>query len=211
MKKEISNKPLFYSWVIFIIVIVVMMSIFSSEDPVVYAVSQLMTNIIQAIAVLILVGITSFYAIQTQKQAEFSENLLNEQKLKRDLEFDERRLHQFYNPYIYHLDAAIRKFHEQKIGQTKMFFDKAHRDIFYIYSYMISTETKKIIGDFIVELGFIANKEANNKLKEYEDNKLLDLLIKTRKRLHEERTKIEDYISANYPFPEREINKEGES
>ena len=183
--------------------------------PVLILLCPQVNEMIQAEAIITLVFVTWFYAKQTQKQAKFAKNLLDEQKLKKDLEFNERRLHSFYNPYIYHLDELKRKYWANekykgsRIRRINYDLEKPHTEIFYNYSYMVSEKTIELISFFIVELGFCSTKEANKELKEDDESKLFELWNKFREKLHEERTKIEDYISANYPFPEKEIkNKE---
>ncbi len=181
------------------------------------------SNIIQTVAIITLVFITWFYAKQTKK-------LVEEQKLERDLRFNERRLHSFYNPYILSLDELKENLSEldmsklerkivnyeaettevefgKKINLAKSLFDHSYQSIFYKYSYMVSQETAKIIKKYFLELGVCSNKEMNKELKNEDQDKLFELLIELRTRLHEERTKIEDYISANYPFAEKGIKK----
>jgi hypothetical protein len=78
-------------------------------------------EMIQAEAIITLVFVTWFYAKQTQKQAKFAKNLLDEQKLKKDLEFNERRLHNFYNPFFESLMEAIMFFGEKKYKKQEIF------------------------------------------------------------------------------------------
>jgi len=103
MKNENLYKPLSIRWMILTFVIVGLMLFFSPKDMRIFSMSQLISNIIQSVTVVTLVFVTWFYAKQTQKQARFSKGLLDEQKLKRGLEFNERRLQFFYNPFFEHL------------------------------------------------------------------------------------------------------------
>jgi hypothetical protein len=72
---------------------------------------------------------------------------------------------------------------------------------------MLQKETKDLINIFFFNLGIIAVNEANNKLEEDDKSKLRLAFEEVKDRLIEEREVIEDYISDNYPFPEKEIKK----
>lgn len=95
---------------------------------------------------------------------------------------------------------------ERLIEETDESLKKPHEEIFYRYSYMMSQDTVKIVQDLFKDLCIKAIEEHNNQLNEDDKPNLFGLLNETRKNLHEERTKIEDYISSNYHFPEKENN-----
>ena len=207
MKDENLYKSLFIPWMILTLVIVGLMLFFSSKDIVIFSMSRLISNIIQAAAVVTLVFVTWFYAKQTQKQAKFSKSLLDEQKLKRGLEFNERRLQFFYNPFFEHLDEAFEIFEEKKIEEIREILEKPRREIFWPHYFMLQKETRLMVSKFFLELIKDAMDEGNNQLEENAKSKLRKSFGKMRKKLDEERETIENYISDNYPFPEKEIEE----
>ncbi len=207
MKNENLYKSLFIPWMILTLVIVGLMLFFSSNDIVIFSMSQLISNIIQAVAVVTLVLVTGFYAMQTQKQAKFSKSLFDEQKLKRDLEFNERRLKFFYNPFFEHLDEAFDVFEEKKIREIRDILEMPRREIFWPHYFMLQKETRKMVSKFFLDLIIKAVDEGKDQPEENAKSKLRKSWGKMRKILDEERDKIEDYISDNYPFPEKENKK----
>ena len=69
-------------------------------------------EMIQAWAIATLVFVTIFYAKQTQKLVEQEEKSLNEEIKKRNADFEERKLKEFYNPFkylIFELERIIDK------------------------------------------------------------------------------------------------------
>ena len=165
-------------------------------------------NIIQTDAIIALIFITLFYAGQTKKQAEFSKSLLDEQKLKRDLEFNERRLKFFYNPFFEHLDEAFDVFEEKTIRKIRDILEMPRREIFWPHYFMLQKETREMVSKFLKELIKKAADEGKDQPEKNARSKLRKSFGKMRKKLDEERDKIEDYISDNYPFPEEEKRKE---
>lgn len=202
MKNENLYKSLFIPWVILTLVIVGLMLCFSSKDF-----GQLISNIIQAVALGTLVLVTGFYAGQTKKQAEFSKSLLDEQKLKRDLEFNERRLKFFYDPFYEHLDEVFEIFEKKSIREIRDLLEKPRRKIFWPHSFMLQKETREMVSNFFKELMPKAADEGKDPAKKNGRSELRKSFYKMRKKLEEERDKIEDYISDNYPFPEKEIEE----
>jgi hypothetical protein len=196
MKNENLYKSLLILWTILMIGIVGSMLFLSSK-------SQLLSNIIQAAAVVTLVLVTWFYAKQTQEQAKFPKSLLDEQKLKRGLEFNERRLQFFYNPFFEHLHEAVEIFEEKRIEEIREILEKPRREIFWPHYFMLQKETRKMVSEFFFELIVDAVDEGNNQLEENAKSKLRKDFDEIRKKLNEEREKIEAYISDNYPFPEK--------
>ncbi len=93
-----------------------------------------------------LVFITWFYAKQTQKQTKFSKSLLDEQKLRRVLEFNERRLQSFYNPFFEHLDEVFNVFDEKRIEEIRESLETVKREIFWPHYFMLQKETREIVG-----------------------------------------------------------------
>lgn len=199
MKNENLCKSLFIPWMILTLVIVGLILCFSSKDF-----GQLISNIIQAVAVGTLVLVTGFYAMQTQKQAKFSKSLLDEQKLKRGLEFNERRLQIFYNPFYEHLDEVFEIFEKKSIREIRDILEKPRRKIFWPNSFMLQKETKKMVSNFFKELIPKAADEGKDPPEKNAKSKLRKSFVEMKKKLEEERDKIEDYISDNYPFPEKE-------
>lgn len=199
MKNENLCKSLFIPWMILTLVIVGLILCFSSKNF-----GQLISNIIQAVAVGTLVLVTGFYAMQTQKQAKFSKSLFDEQKLKRDLEFNERRLQSFYNPFIEHLHEAFDVFEKIKIREIRDILERPKKEICWPHYFMLQNETREMVSNFFKELMQKAVDEGTDLAKKNDKSKLRKSFNKMRKKLEEERDKIENYISDNYPFPEKE-------
>jgi len=61
------------------------------------------SNMIQAGAIIALVFFTLFYAIQTQRLVEKQEKSIIEERKRRDAEFADRKLQDFFSPMIYKL------------------------------------------------------------------------------------------------------------
>jgi hypothetical protein len=164
-------------------------------------------EMIQAEAIITLVFVTWFYAKQTQKQTKFSKSLLDEQKLKRGLEFNERRLQFFYNPFLEHLDEVFEIFEEKRIREIRDVLEKPRRKIFWPHYFMLQKETREMVSKFFLELMIKAVDEGKDQSEENAKSKLMKSWGEMRKKLDEEREKIEDYISDNYPFPEKKIEE----
>ena len=164
-------------------------------------------EMIQTEAIVALVFVTIFYAKQTKKQAKLTKDLLDEQKLKRGLEFNERRLQSFYNPFFEHLDEAFNVFEEKRIEEIRDILERPRREIFWPHYFMLQKETRKMVSKFFLKLIKEAVDEHNDQLQENAKSKLRESFNKTRKKLDEERETIENYISDNYPFPEKEIEE----
>lgn len=60
-------------------------------------------NMIQAGAIIALVFLTLFYAIQTQELVEKQEKSIKEERKRRDAEFADKKLQEFFTPMIYKL------------------------------------------------------------------------------------------------------------
>lgn len=185
---------------------------------------------IQAGSIVALVFVTLFYAIQTKKlvdqakdqakgikkQAESTYQLsyetkvqsirtgqlVFEQKLSRDLLFNERRLQEFFNPFIYYLDLAIQNYGESKLDKISELLSKPKVDILFKYSYMLSPPAYKQTSICLTDLFLAGIDEHNNQLEEGSRKKLFADLSSIRKLLHGQRPIIEDYVRNSYPFPE---------
>jgi 4-amino-4-deoxy-L-arabinose transferase-like glycosyltransferase len=166
--------------------------------------STKISSLIQALAIVTLVAVTWFYAIQTKEQVIRTTELISEQRMQRDLQFSERRLHKFYNPFIHALDEAKEKFSERSIAQNAESLNPVRVNLFFPYSYMLSENSLKIVHEFFVLLGMASVQEANKDLPDKGKEGMFNSLSEMRDILHKERTIIEDFISKNYLFPEKE-------
>lgn len=153
---------------------------------------------IQAEALITLVFVTIFYAKQTK-------GLVKEQKLERDLRFNERRLQSFYNPFIEHLYEVFDVFEKIKIREIRDILETPRKEICWPHYFMLQNETREMVSNFFKELIEKAMDEGTDLAKEDAGSELRKSFNKMRKKLEEEREKIENYISDNYPFPEKEI------
>jgi len=139
---------------------------------------------IQAAAIITLVAVTWFYAKQTKR-------LVDAQNLKKDLEFNERRMQDFYNPFIDVLDNARKAWGKHSINEIyDQFLREAHHSVFHKYSYMVSRETKKAISQLLSEIFLGGIDEQNREFEEDKKNLVFRKLNKTRDNLHEERVII---------------------
>jgi hypothetical protein len=100
-------------------------------------------NIIQAIAITTLVFVTIYYARQTWA-------LVEEGKKKRDANFWERRINEFYEPFIVKLNELKKELHEDRDTREMMeMMNKIWKELYHIlYSkgYMTSEKTLKEIA-----------------------------------------------------------------
>jgi uncharacterized membrane protein len=185
---------------------------------------------IQAGSIVALVFVTLYYAFQTRKlvdqareqtkamagqspaiyqlahetkvQGIRTAELADIQKLLKVLEYNERRLHQFFNPLIYSLDEAINKFGTSKLEDTSDQLKKPKVEILYKYAYMLTPSTYKKVLKFFTDLFIGGIDEHNRDLKEGQGETIFKELTDTRRLLHEQRTIIESFLRENYPFPE---------
>jgi hypothetical protein len=147
-------------------------------------------------------------ANQTKVQGIRTAELATVQKLIKVLEFNERRLHKFFNPLIYFLDEATNKFSTSKLEEISDRLEKPKVEILYRHAYMLAPSTYKKVLAFFSDLFIAGVDEHNKQLKEGGKGEIFKELIGTRRLLHEQRVIIEDYLRENYPFPETQEGKD---
>lgn len=197
MKSKMNGKTIFFIALICVIVAALVLILISEKHQ------ERVSNIFQAVAIITLVFVTWFYAIHTKTLAEQGREEVKQQMLSRDLKFSEKRIHGFYIPFINSLDYVRKNFENMQISEMKKILDKPHEEIFFRYSYMLSKKTYDAVSDLLIDFGTKAMDENNREIEDKKRNDLRMKLEDIRKRLHIERTKIEEYISENYPFPEK--------
>lgn len=94
-----ENKWLIIFWFLVIIMVFLLLRFLRP--------SEMINNIIQAILIVTLVFVTFFYAKQTQRLVEEERKSLEEIKKKRDADYWERRISEFYKPFIDKLNNMI--------------------------------------------------------------------------------------------------------
>jgi len=183
-----ENKNLLFLW-LSIIIIVSLLLIFLKP-------SEKLNNIIQAIAIITLVFITGFYANQTQKLVEQEKISLEEEKKKRDADFWEKRINEFYKPFTETLNDIRDALHEKEKDPKKL--NKLKRDFKYLSwqkGYMIPKETYKKMMK--LELGILIadiDKDKESFVRFYEAEK------DARKIVNNEWLEIEDKIRKFYGY-----------
>lgn len=170
MKNENLYKSLFIPWVILTLVIVGLMLCFSSKDF-----GQLISNIIQAVAVGTLVLVTIFYARQTQKLVEQEEKSLKEEIKKKNADFEEKKLKEFYNPFKYLL-FDLRFIVENEANPLKPTLELRVKiaELGSGYGYMVTRELEKKAVDLLNHLSEITNinEEDDEQLKTWREKAL---------------------------------------
>jgi len=117
--------------------------------------SPTVNNWVLAYSTITLVFVTIYYAIQTQRLVEQEQQNLNETIRRRDIDYLERRMNEFYGPFLEKLNT-LRMELVKKPPITEKLNELSKDTQFFLWkkSYMISKETEKIIGkwqlDFFV-------------------------------------------------------------
>ena len=127
-------------------------------------------KIIQAELIVILISITLFYAIQTQKLVRQEESSLAELKRKRTMDFWEKRLIEFYEPYVDKLNNMMEAIHKKHIDIdriSEIYKNTTH--LIWKRDYMISEKTCKKIEKLIILLYEIQDYREGDSLKEFTD------------------------------------------
>jgi len=120
-------------------------------------------KIIQAELIVILVSITLFYAIQTQR-------IVKEEKKKNTADFWEKRLVEFYKPFIDKLNNMKDAVHKKPINKDRIFeIYKNTTHLIWKRDYMISEKTCKKIEKLNILLFETQNYGEGDSLKEFND------------------------------------------
>jgi hypothetical protein len=195
MKKIIIKLSWVGLWLILMVTIGVVFYLISNKD-VFFWWSNWINDTVQAGAIVTLALVTWSHVIKTRQ-------LVDVQNLAKDLDFNERRLQNFYNPFISHLDYSILGFIEESIEEL---FDSNLKEAekeYIKYFYMISPKTGTEIDRFFVHLHKVGSDEKRGELNDEIKDDFFKKMHDLRYKLHKERTLIEEYISAKYPFPEK--------
>lgn len=92
---------------------------------------QTISNILQAQAVITLVLVTWFYAQQTKYLVDEQKNAIRETKRKIQVDFLERRISEFYHPYILLLDKIKDVLNSSEIEHLRA--DSFHEELSSLY------------------------------------------------------------------------------
>jgi len=127
-------------------------------------------KIIQAELIVILVSITLFYAIQTQKLVRQEESSLAELKRKRTTDFWEKRLIEFYKPFVDKLNNMMEAIHKEHIDRDRIFeIWENTKDFIWKNDYMISENTYKKIEKLNMILFEFQNEKEEKLYREFRD------------------------------------------
>lgn len=86
-------------WILLILIVSILLIFLKPQERI--------NNIVQAIAILTLVFVTWFYAKQTQALVEQEKKALEEERGKRYIDFGEKRIAEFYKPFINKLNEMV--------------------------------------------------------------------------------------------------------
>lgn len=127
-------------------------------------------KIIQAELIVILVSITLFYAIQTQKLVRQEKSSLAELKRKRKADFWEKRLLEFYKPFIDKMNNMLEAIHKEQIDRDRITeIWNNTKDFIWKKDYMISEYTCKKIEKLTMLLFEFQNKEKEKFNREFSE------------------------------------------
>jgi hypothetical protein len=158
--------------------------------------SRKVSGLIQAIAIVSLVAVTVYYAMQTKELAREQKKVLREITNKRNIDFLERRLKEFYGPFLYNFDGIVNTI---ELGPNISIDAEKHFRSFLALvrdkEYMASEEIRKKIHEMIPALQRAHDYAYQD--KEIKD-KFLDLAKKLEKALSNEAEKIMDQIQEFY-------------
>ena len=127
MKKE----RIFIFWLLAIIIALVLLVFLKPQETI--------SNIVQAIAIITLIFVTWVYAKRTKDLVDQEKFSLEEQKKKRIIDFWEKRITEFYKPFIDKLDKLKITMNKRSIDGKKVIDEIDDlRDFFKEKKYMIS-------------------------------------------------------------------------
>jgi hypothetical protein len=162
--------------------------------------SSKISSFIQALAIITLVAVTWFYAKQTRELAKEQKKALREITNKRNIDFLERRIREFYGPFSDSFDVITNMIeHRADIGISA----ENHFRLFYALmrdkEYMVSEEMRKKICDMIPVME--KARAYAYASKEIKDN-FLDLAKELERALNKEKEKIVNQIKEFYSILE---------
>ncbi len=130
-----ENKCLIFFWFLTVVIISVLLLFLKCAA---------INNIVQAIAITTLVFVTWFYAKQTKRQAEETKRLVEEGKKKNIADFWEKRINEFYEPFVKYMNDIKDELHKEIVDTDRM--NKLRKDSKYHFwrkQYMTSKATAK--------------------------------------------------------------------
>jgi len=159
-------------------------------------------EIIQAELIVILVSITLFYAIQTQRLVKEEKRLVKEEKKKNTADFWEKRLVEFYKPFIDKLNNMKDAVHKKPINKDRIFeIYENTTHLIWKRDYMISEKTCKKIE----KLNMLLFETQNYNYKERDSLKeFTDLEKEVRKIIINEWNDIKDTLRKIYAIEKKE-------
>jgi len=148
---------------------------------------QTWSIIIQADAIITLILVTWAYAIRTKDLVDQQKISLEEQKKKRTIDFWERRINEFYEPFFDKLNKMRSKINldtfGKKIAENIL---KDVEDFYWKRRYMISIDTFKKISDLhtklflsYLDVSQLGHDEASKVLRDFRiaESKVRDIVI----------------------------------
>lgn len=196
MKNEKSGKTLFIGATICVVIASLVLAFISNEKQIrVY-------NIIQAAAIILLVFVTMFYAIQTKTQAYLTKQIIEEEQKKRLADFGERRIKETLRPlgeYLMMIDVLL--------GEQKVDFKSLNEEInkfimlHFKNGYMLTKQLNKDILKFRSQINSDVSdlrkrieyndiKQAANELRKEMKSRVNEMIEKLRKETRDISIKI---------------------
>ena len=174
-----------------------------TEDIIIYRIGELLNNTVSAIAMVTLVIVTMFYARQTEKQAQYLRMSLEENKKKRTVDFWERRIAEFYKPYLDKLNRMKLETSKYPIDRTEInTIINNTRDFYWQKGHLVSEETYQQmikLQDLLIQIMLDKQEEHLDEFRSAE--------TKMREKIEKERKNDENEIREFYGY--KDIEEKG--
>lgn len=144
MTKDIKQQGVLFTYLIAIVATTCLLIFFKNKPA--------LNNWILAYSTITLVFVTLFYAIQTQRQVEQQKKNLEVSIKNRKVDFLERRMNEFYGPFLAKLNDLRTELFNEVQDTNKL--NEMKRDAQYFLwqrEYMISTETERKVSKWLVD------------------------------------------------------------
>jgi hypothetical protein len=196
-RKEASaeRKYLAICWVIISYAIVILGA---TGLLVVFRASTSLNNWILAYGTITLAFVTVYYAIQSQRLAEQGKKNLDESIKKRNVDFLERKINEFYAPFIEVFNSAWMQLHTRGVElQTLLQLRNEAQQLLWGKGYLISNETYQRIDEWLGTAFTVAANKTQD--PSYEDHKKISQAL--RERINAEWAETENRIREFYGVP----------
>lgn len=151
-----------------------------------------------AYSTITLVFVTIYYAVQTQRLVEQEKNNLEESIKKRNIDFLERKISEFYVPFIEAFNSAWEQLHTHGVElQSLLLLRNEAQRILWAKGYLISNVTYQIIDNWLGTAFMVAFNKRQD--PSYEEHKKVSEDV--RKRINEEWAETENSIREFYNVP----------